>query len=176
MQNKKFYIRKHTDFNLEKQFGFHRNCANRHYFRHASRTFISRFQGKQSNSDRSRSYAVKDGDNCKRLLFQVANIQRNRNQKKRINKDAPDRILRFVVKRVLVIYRRLSIHIKIYQYISPPIPPPAGAAGAGSLMSVTRLSVVSNVLATDAAFCNALLVTFVGSRMPAFTISQYTSF
>ncbi len=63
---------------------------------------------------------------------------------------------------------------KYHQYISPDIPP-AGVVGAASLMSVTRHSVVSSVLATEAAFCKALLVTFVGSRMPALTISQYAS-
>ena len=45
----------------------------------------------------------------------------------------------------------------------------------GSGASVTRLSVVSTIAATDAAFCNALLVTFVGSTIPAFFISTYCS-
>ena len=55
-----------------------------------------------------------------------------------------------------------------------PSMPPAGIAGAGvgSLMSVTSASVVSRVAATDAAFCNALLVTLVGSRMPCLIMSQ----
>ena len=55
-----------------------------------------------------------------------------------------------------------------------PSMPPAGIAGAGvgSLMSVTRASVVSRVDATDAAFCRALLVTLVGSRMPCLIMSQ----
>ena len=58
------------------------------------------------------------------------------------------------------------------QYMSPM--PPAGIciAGAGSLMSVTSASVVSRVDATDAAFCSALRVTLVGSRMPCFIMSQ----
>lgn len=58
------------------------------------------------------------------------------------------------------------------QYI-PSIPPwGIATAGAGSLISVTSASVVSRVAATLAAFCNALLVTLVGSRIPALTISQ----
>ena len=67
------------------------------------------------------------------------------------------------------------LRISRYQYI-PPIPP-AGIAGAGfsSLMSATRLSVVSTIEATEAAFWSALLVTFVGSTMPAGIISVYTS-
>ena len=40
----------------------------------------------------------------------------------------------------------------------------------------TTDSVVRRVDATLVAFCNALLVTFAGSRMPAFTISVYSSF
>ena len=55
-------------------------------------------------------------------------------------------------------------------YIIPPMPPaPAGIAGVSSLIFATTLSVVSRVLATLVAFCNALLVTLVGSRMPALT-------
>ena len=58
---------------------------------------------------------------------------------------------------------------KGYQYISPP---PAGTAGAGgSGKSTTMLSVVSIVDATLAAFCNALLVTLVGSMIPASIMS-----
>ena len=61
-------------------------------------------------------------------------------------------------------------------YIIPmPPAPPAGIAGSGSLMFATTDSVVSRVLATLVAFCNALLVTLAGSRMPAFTISTYSS-
>ena len=52
-------------------------------------------------------------------------------------------------------------------YIMPiPGAPPAGIAGAGSLMSATTDSVVNKVEATLVAFCNALLVTFTGSRIP----------
>ena len=50
-------------------------------------------------------------------------------------------------------------------------PPAAGAAGSGAGISVTTLSVVSRVAATEAAFCNTLLETFVGSIMPLSTIS-----
>ena len=49
----------------------------------------------------------------------------------------------------------------------PPMPaPPAGAAGSGAGMSATSDSVVSTIAATDAAFCSAERVTFVGSMMP----------
>ena len=58
-----------------------------------------------------------------------------------------------------------------------PIPgfPPAGAAGAGSLIVDTAASVVSRDDATDVAFCRALLVTLAGSRIPASIISTYSS-
>ena len=56
------------------------------------------------------------------------------------------------------------------QYI-PPMPPPAGAGGSGAGMSVTTLSVVSRVAATEAAFCNTLRETLVGSMMPLSTMS-----
>jgi|GEM_PF-3674349 len=51
----------------------------------------------------------------------------------------------------------------------PPIPPmpPPGMAGASSLGdSATMHSVVNIRLATDAAFCNAVRVTLVGSKIP----------
>ncbi len=51
------------------------------------------------------------------------------------------------------------------------MPPPAGAAGSGAGISVTTLSVVSRVAATEAAFCKALRVTLVGSMMPLSIIS-----
>ena len=57
------------------------------------------------------------------------------------------------------------------QYMPPPMPPPAGAAGSGAGISVTTLSVVSRVAATEAAFCKALRVTLVGSMMPLSIIS-----
>lgn len=61
------------------------------------------------------------------------------------------------------------------QYI-PPISGEAGAAGGvGSLMSATRDSVVSTMEATEAAFCRAERVTFVGSTTPASNISTYPS-
>ena len=62
-------------------------------------------------------------------------------------------------------------------YIIPPIPgaPPAGIAGVSSLMFATVDSVVSNVEATDVAFCRALLVTLTGSRIPDYTMSTYSS-
>ena len=52
---------------------------------------------------------------------------------------------------------------------------PAGTAGASSLMFATTDSVVSSVDATDVAFCNAVLVTLTGSRIPFSTISTYSS-
>lgn len=49
-----------------------------------------------------------------------------------------------------------------------------GAGGAGGVgISVTMLSVVSNVAATEAAFCRAERVTLVGSIMPLVTMSVY---
>ena len=50
----------------------------------------------------------------------------------------------------------------------PPIPPmPPGMAGASSFgASATMHSVVSIRPATEAAFCNAVRVTLVGSRIP----------
>jgi hypothetical protein len=47
-------------------------------------------------------------------------------------------------------------------YIMPPIPPISGIpppAPAGSGISATTASVVKNIAATDAAFCNAERVT-----------------
>ena len=71
-----------------------------------------------------------------------------------------------------VLFRGAECGARGNQYM--PSMPPAGIAGAGvgSLMSVTRASVVSRVDATDAAFCRALLVTLVGSRMPCLIMSQ----
>lgn len=43
------------------------------------------------------------------------------------------------------------------------------------MILATQDSVVRNVAATLVAFCSALLVTFAGSRMPAFTMSTYSS-
>ena len=42
-------------------------------------------------------------------------------------------------------------------------------------MFATADSVVSNVEATDVAFCRALLVTLTGSRIPDSTMSTYSS-
>ncbi len=59
-----------------------------------------------------------------------------------------------------------------------PIPPPCGiigAAGVSSLISATRLSVVSTIEATEAAFWSAERVTFVGSTIPEGIISTYCS-
>ncbi len=49
----------------------------------------------------------------------------------------------------------------------PPMPPPMPAAGASSFGdSATMHSVVSIKPATEAAFCSAVRVTLVGSRIP----------
>ena len=63
----------------------------------------------------------------------------------------------------------------LYDYIMsiPPIPP-GGMSFFFSGMSATRLSVVSTIAATDAAFCSADLTTLVGSRIPAFIMSTYS--
>ncbi len=56
----------------------------------------------------------------------------------------------------------------------PPMPPPmSGMAGAASSFgsSATMHSVVIIRLATEAAFCRALRVTLVGSRIPISTMS-----
>src|SRR4029077_15466130 len=59
----------------------------------------------------------------------------------------------------------------------PPMPPPGGIAGAdlSSGLSATMASVVSIRLATEAAFCSAVRTTLVGSMMPAFSRSSYSS-
>ena len=56
------------------------------------------------------------------------------------------------------------------------MPPPgmAGAAFSSSFFSTTTHSVVSRSEAMDAAFCSAVRVTLVGSRMPAYTMSTYS--
>lgn len=60
-------------------------------------------------------------------------------------------------------------------YIIPIPGPPAGIGGTSSFIFATTDSVVRSVDATLVAFCNALLVTFAGSKIPAFTISTYSS-
>ena len=61
------------------------------------------------------------------------------------------------------------------QYMPPPMPGFAGAAGSGAGMSVTSDSVVRTMAATDAAFCRAQRATFVGSVMPRSIMSTYSS-
>ena len=59
------------------------------------------------------------------------------------------------------------IFLIVCAYIIPmPPAPPAGIAGVSSLMFATADSVVRSVDATEVAFCNALLVTLTGSRIP----------
>ena len=64
-------------------------------------------------------------------------------------------------------------------HIIPSIPPmpPGGIAGPSSFFgfSATVASVVISNPAIDAAFCNAVRTTFVGSRIPIFTRSPYSS-
>ena len=55
------------------------------------------------------------------------------------------------------------------------IPPAPGMLFFSSGRSAIMTSVVSRSPATDAAFCSANLVTFVGSMMPAFSMSSYSS-
>jgi hypothetical protein len=53
--------------------------------------------------------------------------------------------------------------------------PPPGIAGASSFgSSATIASVVIIRPATEAAFCSAVRVTLVGSRMPISTMSPYS--
>lgn len=53
--------------------------------------------------------------------------------------------------------------------------PPAFAGAFSSGISETSASVVSRSVAIEAAFWSALRVTLVGSMMPRFTMSQYSS-
>ena len=48
------------------------------------------------------------------------------------------------------------------------MPGAAGAAGAGSGLSATNVSVVNTKAAMEAAFCKAVRVTLAGSTIPAF--------
>lgn len=61
-------------------------------------------------------------------------------------------------------------------YIMPSIPP-GGIVGADSFFgaSATETSVVMSRPAIDAAFCSAERTTFVGSKMPIFIMSPYSS-
>lgn len=76
----------------------------------------------------------------------------------------------FVVPRLYAIGVLLVI-----AYIIPIPGPPAGIAGAGSLMVATAASVVRKLDATDVAFWIALLVTLAGSMIPSLTMSTYCS-
>ena len=79
--------------------------------------------------------------------------------------------------RVVAFFSMEVLKKRIYCQYIPPISPPPGAIGAGGVgISVTMLSVVSKVAATDAAFCNTERVTLVGSIIPLSTISQYLLF
>ena len=59
--------------------------------------------------------------------------------------------------------------------IPPPPPPMGGIGGVSSLMSTRAHSVVKIIPATDAAFSNAILVTFLGSMIPSLSRSTYFS-
>ena len=64
----------------------------------------------------------------------------------------------------------------IYYGSMPPIPGSTGIAGAaGSFLSATNDSVVRTIAATDAAFCSAERVTFVGSTMPKEIMNIFNS-
>ena len=69
-----------------------------------------------------------------------------------------------------------SILVHATNYIMPGIPPPIGGiAGSSSLMSTKAHSVVKIIPATEAAFSKAIRVTFLGSIIPALSISTYCS-
>ncbi len=59
-------------------------------------------------------------------------------------------------------------------YIMPPIPPAgiAGTAGCSDFFSASTHSVVRNIEAIDAAFSSATRDTFVGSMIPAASMSS----
>jgi len=59
----------------------------------------------------------------------------------------------------------------------PPIPPPPGMGAAGffSGISLMSASVVKRSPAMLAAFSSAVRATYVGSTMPAFTMSTYSA-
>ena len=59
-------------------------------------------------------------------------------------------------------------------YIMPPMPPAgiAGAAGCSDFFSASTHSVVRNIEAIDAAFSSATRDTFVGSMIPAASMSS----
>ena len=78
----------------------------------------------------------------------------------------------------LMFYARVrSLPVRATDYIIPGIPPPpiGGIAGASSLMSTKAHSVVKIIPATEAAFSNAIRVTFFGSIIPALSMSTYCS-
>ena len=56
----------------------------------------------------------------------------------------------------------------------PPMPPGMGASFLGSGFSAMAHSVVSSREATEAAFCRAVRVTFLGSMTPALMRSSYS--
>ncbi len=67
----------------------------------------------------------------------------------------------------------VNIIIGIGNYIIPGIPPPIppGIPPCSSGMSISAHSVVKIIPATEAAFSKATLVTFLGSIIPAFSMS-----
>src|SRR5690606_18476460 len=92
-------------------------------------------------------------------------------------KDIPKRRgrLKYYLGDLFVLY---NMFLKTtYYYIMPGMPPPpiGGIAGASSLISIKAHSVVSIIPATEAAFSNAIRVTFLGSIIPAFSMSTYSS-
>src|SRR5699024_8422840 len=74
-----------------------------------------------------------------------------------------------------------DLFLVFYAYLILDIPPPmAPMSGApppptfSSGLSATTASVVKNIAATDAAFCSAERVTFVGSTIPASTMFTHS--
>ena len=78
-----------------------------------------------------------------------------------------------IKKRFNVYLKRFLYYIFLRIYIIPGIPPPpiGGIGGVSSLISTKAHSVVKIMPATEAAFSNAIRVTFFGSIIPAFSMS-----
>ena len=101
-------------------------------------------------------------------------IQRNLRQKTIVT-------LKYIIKkprfdRPGLLYLQIYVFDVFNFYIIPGIPPPIGGIpppADSSLMSVKAHSVVKIIPDTEAAFSNATLVTFLGSIIPALSISTY---
>jgi hypothetical protein len=89
-------------------------------------------------------------------------------------------IINIKCKKYKTIKKRFNAYLKRFLYslfhgiyIIPGIPPPpiGGIGGVSSLISTRAHSVVKIMPATEAAFSNAIRVTFFGSIIPAFSMS-----